>query len=220
MNHQLPNTSFAMLYRTNAQSRSIEEALRRLNIPCRIYGGLSFYQRKEIKDLLAYFRLTINPNDEDALLRVINYPARGIGKTTIEKLMVAADGYKKSIFEVLGDPGTYPVDLTEGTRKKLSAFITMIRSFSAQIATKNAYELATHITHSVGILKDLYEDKTPEGVSRFENIEELLNAIKEFTEDTSGTNQVQQEGPDSHFRRVSRKIIPPGRLHGSCRMLP
>jgi DNA helicase-2/ATP-dependent DNA helicase PcrA len=182
MNNQLPNTAFSILYRTNAQSRSLEDALRRMNIPCRIYGGQSFYQRKEIKDLLAYFRLTVNPKDEDALLRVINYPARGIGKTTVEKLIVASDEYKKSIYEILEDPASYPVHLTEGTSAKLTSFITMIRSFSVQLHTKPAFDLAKHIATSSGLLKEMYEDKTPEGVSRFENIEELLNAIKEFTE--------------------------------------
>ena len=196
MNQQLANASFAILYRTNAQSRSIEEALRRINIPCRIYGGLSFYQRKEIKDLLAYFRLVINPKDEDALLRVINYPPRGIGKTTIEKLIVFADTYKKSIFEILQEPEIYPVDITEGTRNKLAAFITMIKSFAVLLHTKNAYEIARHITTSVGILKELYEDKTPEGVSRFENIEELLNAIKEFTESKSDSVTEQLPVPE------------------------
>ena len=182
MNHQLPNDAFAILYRTNAQSRSLEEALRRLNIPCRIYGGVSFYQRKEIKDLLAYFRLVINPKDEDALLRIINYPARGIGKTTVEKLVVAADNYKKSIFEIIEDFNQFPVRLPSSTSEKLTSFITMIKSFSIQMKTKNAFDLAKHIATSAGLLKDLYEDKTPEGVSRYENIEELLNAIKEFTE--------------------------------------
>jgi DNA helicase II / ATP-dependent DNA helicase PcrA len=182
MNNQLPNTAFAILYRTNAQSRSLEDALRRMNIPCRIYGGTSFYQRKEIKDLLAYFRLVVNPKDEDALLRVINYPARGIGKSTIEKLIIASDEYKKSIYEILEDPDAYPVQLTEGTRYKLTTFIIMIRSFSVMLKTKPAFDLARHIATSSGLLKEMYEDKTPEGVSRFENIEELLNAIKEFSE--------------------------------------
>jgi DNA helicase-2/ATP-dependent DNA helicase PcrA len=182
MNNQLSNTAFAILYRTNAQSRSLEDALRRMNIPCRIYGGLSFYQRKEIKDLLAYFRLVVNPKDEDALLRVINYPARGIGKTTVEKLIVASDEYKKSIYEILEDPASYPVHLTDGTLAKLTSFITMIRSFSVLMKTKPAFDLAKHIATSSGLLKEMYEDKTPEGVSRFENMEELLNAIKEFTE--------------------------------------
>jgi len=182
MNNQLSNTAFAILYRTNAQSRSLEDSLRRMNIPCRIYGGLSFYQRKEIKDLLAYFRLVVNPKDEDALLRVINYPARGIGKTTVEKLIVASDKYKKSIYEILEDPASYPVHFTEGTSAKLTSFITMIRSFYVLMKTKPAFDLAKHIATSSGLLKEMYEDKTPEGVSRFENIEELLNAIKEFTE--------------------------------------
>ena len=182
MNNQLHHAAFAILYRTNAQSRSLEEALRRMNIHCRIYGGTSFYQRKEIKDLLAYFRIVINPKDEDALLRAINYPARGIGKTTIEKLIIAADEYKKSIFEVLEDPHSCPVKITDGTMGKLSAFITMIKSFTVMVKSKPAYDIAKHIATSSGLLKELYEDKTPEGVSRFENIEELLNAIKEFTE--------------------------------------
>ena len=200
MNNQLANTAFAILYRTNAQSRSIEDALRRMNIPCRIYGGQSFYQRKEIKDLLAYFRLVVNPNDEDALLRVINYPARGIGKTTVEKLIVASDEYKKSIYEILEEPAMYPVQLTDGTLYKLTSFITMIRSFSVLLKTKPAFDLAKHIATSSGLLKEMYEDKTPEGVSRFENIEELLNAIKEFTEKVvpsplePGTLDIPNEG--------------------------
>jgi DNA helicase-2/ATP-dependent DNA helicase PcrA len=182
MNHQLQNTAFAILYRTNAQSRAHEEALRRMNIPCRIYGGLSFYQRKEVKDLLAYFRLTINNRDEDALLRVINFPARGIGKTTLEKLIVMADEHKKSIFELIENPAENNVRLPDGTSQKVFGFVTMIKSFSALLRAKNAYELAKHIAGSSGLMKELYDDKTPEGVSRFENLEELLNGIKEFSE--------------------------------------
>ena len=182
MNHQLQNAAFAILYRTNAQSRAHEEALRRLNIPCRIYGGLSFYQRKEIKDLLAYFRLTINHRDEDALLRVINFPARGIGKTTLEKLIVTADEHKKSIFELIENPAAHNLRLPEATSQKVYGFVTMIKSFGALLHSKNAYELAKHVAGSSGLMKELYDDKTPEGVSRFENLEELLNAIKEFSE--------------------------------------
>ena len=182
MNHQLPNEAFAILYRTNAQSRSHEEALRKLNIPCRIYGGISFYQRKEIKDMLAYFRLAVNPKDEEALLRVINFPTRGIGKTTLEKLIVAADENKKSVFEVIENPDDCNLKLPGGTTQKISGFLTMIRSFGAMLKTRNAFDLAKHIASSSGLLKELYEDKTPEGVSHYENIEELLNAIKEFTE--------------------------------------
>ncbi|MFZ4522643.1 MAG: ATP-dependent helicase [Bacteroidales bacterium] len=182
MNNQLQNTAFAILYRTNAQSRAHEEALRRLNIPCRIYGGLSFYQRKEVKDLLSYFRLTINHRDEDALLRIINFPARGIGKTTMERLTVLADEHKKSIFELIENPAENNIRLPEGTSQKVFGFVTMIKSFKALLSSKNAYELAKHIAGSSGLMKELYDDKTPEGVSRFENLEELLNAIKEFSE--------------------------------------
>jgi len=182
MNHQLPNSSFAILYRTNAQSRSHEESLRRLNIPCRIWGGVSFYQRKEIKDLLSYFRLSINVKDEDALLRVINYPARGIGKTTVEKLIITADEQKKSIFEIIENPSAARLKLPENTVRKIFTFITMIKSFSVQLKTRNAFEMAKHIATSCGLIKEMNDDKTPEGVSRLENIEELLNAIKEFSE--------------------------------------
>jgi len=182
MNNQLQNTAFAILYRTNAQSRAHEEALRRLNIPCRIYGGVSFYQRKEVKDLLSYFRLTINNRDEDALLRVINFPARGIGKTTLEKLIVLADEHKKSIFELIEHQVENNIRLPEGTSHKVTGFITMIKSFTALLNSKNAYELAKHIAGSSGLMKELYDDKTPEGLSRFENLEELLNAIREFSE--------------------------------------
>ena len=183
MNHQLPHSHFAILYRTNAQSRSLEEALRRLNIPYRIYGGLSFYKRKEIKDLLAYFQLTNNNQDEQALLRIINYPQRGIGDTTLNKLTVLASENNVSIWEILNHPELYKIDIHQGTKNKISDFITMIKSFSVQLQTKDAYELAKLIANSSGLLKDLYDDKSNEGVSRFENIEELLNAIKEFTEE-------------------------------------
>ena len=182
MNHQLPNRSFAILYRTNSQSRAHEEALRRLNIPCRVYGGVSFYQRKEVKDLLAYFRLAINHRDDDALLRVINYPARGIGKTTVEKLIVTADEHKISLFDLLSDPAARNLRLPEATGQKVYGFVTMISSFSSLLPARNAFEMARHIAGSTGLMKELYDDKTPEGVSRFENMEELLNAIKEFTE--------------------------------------
>ncbi|MBL7139086.1 MAG: UvrD-helicase domain-containing protein [Bacteroidales bacterium] len=193
MNHQLPNEAFAILYRTNAQSRSFEEALRRLNIPCRIYGGISFYQRKEIKDMLAYFRLAINPKDEEAFLRVINYPTRGIGKTTIEKLIVAADDSGSSIYEVIGNPQPHHLSLPAGTMQKIQAFLTMIRSFGAMLKTRNAFDLGKHIAASSGLMKQLYEDKTPEGVSHFENMEELLNAIKEFTETERGPDETTGE---------------------------
>ncbi len=189
MNYQLPNSSFAVLYRTNAQSRSMEEALRKLNIPYRIYGGLSFYSRKEIKDLLAYFRLTINHNDEDALQRAINQPSRGIGKTSMEKMIVAADEYNVNLWEVINDPGKYHVAVNSGIVKKVTDFATMIKSFRAEMKKKEAFEVARHIAVSSGILKLYREEDTPEGISRVENIEELLNAIKEFSEAAAEQNE-------------------------------
>lgn len=182
MKKQLPNASFAVLYRTNAQSRSIEDALRKRDIPYRIYGGLSFYQRKEIKDVLAYLRLIINPKDEEALVRVINYPTRGIGNTTLEKLTVAANHYKRSIFEIMEHIDKIDLKLHNGTKTKLANFVTMIKSF--QIINKNndAFFITDYITKKTGLLQELKKDGTPEGITRIENIEELLNGIKDFTE--------------------------------------
>jgi len=182
MNFQLPNQAFAILYRTNAQSRAMEEALRKLNIPYRIYGGLSFYKRKEIKDLLAYFRLVINHNDEEAFNRIVNYPARGIGKTSMEKITVAAGESGKSLWGIACDPNILAKLVNAGTVQKISNFVAMIKSFRVQIKKRNAYELGRLIAASSGIIKLLEEDKTPEGVNRLDNIEELLNAIREFTE--------------------------------------
>lgn len=174
---------FAILYRTNKQSRSFEEALRKLNIPYKIYGGLSFYQRKEIKDILAYFRLTTNPRDEEALKRVINYPRRGIGKTSIENIIIAANNYGVSMWDVISNTNQYPVALNAGTKTKLYEFTTMINSFSASLDKMNAYDLGQTIAKSSGILKELYneKDKGPEEVERYQNIEELLAGLKEFT---------------------------------------
>ena len=174
---------FAILYRTNKQSRSFEEALRKINIPYKIYGGLSFYQRKEIKDLLAYFRLTTNQRDEEALKRVINYPRRGIGKTSIENISIASNQYGVSMWDVIANFNQYPVALNTGTKTKLYEFVTMIQSFTAQLSKINAYDLAQTIAKSSGILKELYSEKEkgPEEVERYQNIEELLGGIKEFT---------------------------------------
>ena len=183
MSRQLNNKDFAILYRTNSQSRSLEEALRKQDIRYRIYGGLSFYDRKEVKDLLAYFRVVINPHDEQALLRIINYPARGIGKTTIERLMVVADERKQAIWDVIAsDEEPMPKDFNSGIVSKLRNFATMIKSFQTLLNKQNAIELAKHICNTVGIIKDLKEDDTPEGLSRVQNIEELLNAIMEFSD--------------------------------------
>ena len=182
MNNQLHNSDFAILYRTNAQSRSMEEALRKRNIPYRIYGGLSFYKRKEVKDLLAYFRVVINSNDQEALERIINYPTRGIGKTTVEKIVIGASNAGLAFFSFIEQIKQNNPGVNSGVIEKIDQFVTMINSFKAQLFTRNAYELAQLIASSAGILRELNEDKTPEGISKAENIEELLNAIKEFSE--------------------------------------
>ena len=183
MNLQLPNADFAILYRTNAQSRAMEDALRKKDIPYRIYGGLSFYQRKEIKDILSYLRLLVNPNDEEALKRVINYPARGIGQTTVDKLTVAANHYKKSIFEVLENLDKIDLKINSGTKIKLNDFVTMIKSFQIEAKSKNAFEVADHVIKKTFILKELEKDSAPEAISRVENVQELLNGIKDFIEE-------------------------------------
>lgn len=186
---------FAILYRTNAQSRSMEEALRKNGIPYKIYGGLSFYQRKEIKDLIAYFRLTFNPSDEEALKRIINYPKRGIGDTTVDRIIVAADKNEITPFEVILEANRY----VEKAPASLSAFATMIQSF--QVITKNqsAYESALHIAKHSGLLKDLYEDKSVEGLNRYENIQELLNGIKEFSE----REDIEEKGLDVFMQDIA-----------------
>ncbi len=181
------NRDFAILYRTNAQSRSMEEALRRFNIPYRIYGGLSFYKRKEIKDILAYFRLAINPSDEEALKRIINYPARGIGKTTLEKLMVIADEQNLNLWQIIENIFPYSGITGGASAKRISEFCTMIKSFAGVARQQDAYQAASHIASASGVLKEFYSDHTPEGISRYENIQELLNGIKEFVEKSSGT---------------------------------
>ena len=173
---------FAILYRTNKQSRAFEEALRKLNMPYKIYGGLSFYQRKEIKDLLAYFRLTANPHDEEALKRVINYPKRGIGKTTIENIIIAANRYNTSMWEVIKDFQRFPAEVGSAARSKIYEFVTMIDSFGAELEKTDAFTLAERIAKSSGIIRELIaeKDKGPEEVERFQNIEELLAGIQEF----------------------------------------
>lgn len=182
MQNQLKNKDFAVLYRTNAQSRAIEDALRKRDIAYRIFGGLSFYQRKEIKDVLAYLRMVVNPADEEALKRIINFPARGIGQTTIDRLIVAANGYKRSIFEVLQNINKVEININSGTKRKLQDFVTMIESFQVMNQTANAFELAEHITKASGLVREFNKDGTPEGITRMENIEELLNGIKDFVE--------------------------------------
>ncbi|MEP2935135.1 MAG: UvrD-helicase domain-containing protein [Gilvibacter sp.] len=183
MQQQLNNSDFAILYRTNAQSRAMEDALRKKDIPYRIYGGLSFYQRKEIKDVLAYLRLILNPKDEEALKRVINYPARGIGQTTIDKLIVAANHYDRSMFEVIDNLDKIDLKIQNRFVQKLQDFATMIKSFMVLNQTYNAFEIADHVTKKTGLVLELKKDATPEGIARIENIEELLNGLKDFVEE-------------------------------------
>ncbi|HZW62950.1 MAG TPA: UvrD-helicase domain-containing protein [Flavobacteriaceae bacterium] len=182
MNKQYKNSDFAVLYRTNAQSRAIEDALRKKDIPYRIYGGLSFYQRKEIKDVLSYLRLIINPADEEAFKRIINFPARGIGQTTVDKLVVAANEHNLSLFEVIKKLDIKQLSINAGTKNKLQDFTTMLESFQVMNQKSNAFELADHVVKVSGLLKEFNKDGTPEGVARMENIEELLNGIKDFVE--------------------------------------
>lgn len=194
MNRQLANKDFAILYRTNAQSRALEEALRKTNIPYRIYGGTSFYQRKEIKDMLAYFRLVINPSDEDAFMRIVNFPARGIGKTSLEKLVVTANENQQSLMEVATNPDKFQLGVNAGVKKRLQEFVTMIKSFTAQLNQYNAFEMGKKIASSAGVFKHYHEDESPEGMNRKENIEELLNALKDFSEmpaDVEGEDQIK-----------------------------
>lgn len=185
---RLKNSEFAILYRTNAQSRIFEESLRKRNIPYRVYGGLSFYQRKEIKDLLAYLRLIVNPKDDEAFKRIVNYPARGIGDTTLAKIEALANSANKPAFEVTCNAPALGLDINKGTMTKLMQFAAMIVDFAGKLDKLDAYELAYQVTTTAGILKDLQADKTPENVSRFENIQELLNGIKEFTSNNSTDN--------------------------------
>ena len=173
--------NFGILYRTNAQSRAFEEALRKINIPYRIYGGLSFYQRKEIKDLLAYFRLSANLNDEESLKRIINYPKRGIGLTTVNKALACANEKNVSLWDVINEPDQFGFSVNSGTRAKLNLFCSMIQNYNSRVNKSNAYELALEIAKNTGLIRDLSIDRTPEGIVRFENIQELLNGIQEFT---------------------------------------
>lgn len=183
MNEQSKNGDFAILYRTNAQSRAMEDALRKRDIPYRIYGGLSFYQRKEIKDVISYLRLVLNPKDEEALKRVINYPARGIGQTTIEKIIVAANHYGRTMFEVMQVLDKVDLKINSGTKAKLQNFVTMIQSFQVINEGYNAFQMAEHVTKKTGLVQEFKKDGTPEGIARIENVEELLNGMRDFVEE-------------------------------------
>jgi len=191
LRYHYKNNDIAILYRTNAQSRSFEESLRKHNIPYKVYGGMSFYQRKEIKDLIAYFRLTVNHADEEALRRVINYPTRGIGKTTVEKAMVIANQQEKSLWEVLCNIGMH--NFNSRQKKLIGEFVIMIKSFATMLESQNAYDVAFHIGKSTTLLRELHGDKSIEGLARFENIQELLNGIKEFSE----RDVVEEEGEET-----------------------
>ena len=182
MNKQLKNFDFAVLYRTNAQSRAIEDALRKRGIDYRIFGGLSFYQRKEIKDVLSYLRMVVNSNDEEAFKRIINFPARGIGQTTLDRLIIKANQSGKSIYQLLENIHEIEIKLNSSAKSKLYDFYTMIESFKILNKTSNAFELTDHICRKTGLINEFKKDGSPEGISRMENIEELLNGIKDFVE--------------------------------------
>lgn len=196
------NNEFAILYRTNAQSRAFEESLRRMGIPYRIYGGVSFYQRKEIKDFLAYLRVIVNTKDEEALKRIINYPARGIGKTTIEKTVIFANEHNISMFNVLERAGEF--GFKAGTLEVIQNFVTMIRYFQSMLASNDAYNVAQQIGKHTGIVKDLFNDKTTEGLARYENIQELLNSIKEWTESPANEEgEVGDKGLGAYLQQIT-----------------
>ena len=179
---QVPYNEIAILYRTNAQSRIFEEVMRKKNIPYRVYGGLSFYQRKEVKDVIAYFRLVVNPNDEEAFKRIINYPTRGIGDTTVGKIIGTATQHGVSLWEVISQPTVYGLNVNKGTLAKLEGFRTLINGFIEQATTIDAYELGTAIIKASGIMSELMQDRTAENMSRQENIEELVNGLQDFTQ--------------------------------------
>jgi DNA helicase II / ATP-dependent DNA helicase PcrA len=200
-NHFL-NKDFAILYRTNAQSRAFEESLRRMGIPYTIYGGISFYQRKEIKDYIAYLRIIVNSRDEEALKRIINYPTRGIGKTTIDKAVVEANAHNISMWEVLERAREF--GFRAGTLEAIENFVMMIKSFATMLQSKNAYEVAVYVGKQTSFVKELFNDKSTEGVQRYENVQELLNSIKEWTEspDTE-EGEVGDKGLGSYLQQIT-----------------
>ncbi|MFC3879372.1 ATP-dependent helicase [Algoriphagus namhaensis] len=194
-NKKLNNSDFAILYRTNSQSRAIEEALRKMNLNYKIVGGLSFYQRKEIKDLMAYLRFTVNPMDEEAFKRIINYPKRGIGDSSVEKMLVAAYEHDIELWEVVKNARSF---LTGRAANSVADFATTIQAFQIEAERKDAYETANSIAKQSGLLKELYEDKTIEGLNRYENVQELLNAIKEYVDN--------EENPDKSLGAFLQEI--------------
>ncbi len=197
------NRDFAILYRTNAQSRAFEESLRRMAIPYTMYGGISFYQRKEIKDFLAYLRVIVNPRDEEALKRIINYPTRGIGKTSIDRAVLAANQHNISLWEVLERASEF--GFKAGTLESIDNFVLMIRSFASMLTNKNAYDVAQHVGKQTSIVKELFNDKSTEGVAHYENIQELLNSIKEFTEmpDEDGVLETETKNLGNYLQQIT-----------------
>jgi DNA helicase-2/ATP-dependent DNA helicase PcrA len=196
------NNDFAILYRTNAQSRSFEESLRRTGIPYKIYGGLSFYQRKEIKDYIAYLRIIANTKDEEGLKRIINYPARGIGKTTVEKCLVIAGEQNITFYEVLEKAKGF--GFKAGTLTAIEEFVTMIKYFQNQLTKHNAYDVAVQVGKHTNIVKELFNDKSTEGLARYENIQELLNSIKEWTESPSNEDGEQgDKGLGAYLQQIT-----------------
>jgi DNA helicase-2/ATP-dependent DNA helicase PcrA len=195
------NKDVAILYRTNAQSRSFEESLRRMNIAYKLYGGISFYQRKEVKDLLAYLRLLVNTQDEENLKRIINYPVRGIGKTSIEKVMVIANESGKTFWEVMEQPDVHGIKGAGGSA--IEKFVIMIKSFQTLPQKMNAYDVAFNVGKHTGLVQELYNDKSVEGLARYENIQELLNSIKEFTETPDEEGELRDKSLGSYLQQIT-----------------
>lgn len=198
MRNHYANKDFVVLYRTNAQSRSFEESLRRMNIPYRLVGGLSFYQRKEVKDYLAYLRIVVNGQDEVSLRRIINYPTRGIGKTTEERIMVRANELNKTFWEVIENP-----EMSGVRSSQLEGFVYMIKSFRSMLEKQNAYDVAFAVGKHTGLVQELYNDKSVEGMARYENVQELLNSIKEFTETPDEEGELQDKTLGSYLQQIT-----------------
>jgi len=197
--HQALNESFAILYRTNAQSRSMEEALRKRSIPYRIYGGLSFYQRKEIKDLMAYFRMATNQKDEEALRRIINYPKRGIGNSSIDRITLRAKEEQKSLWEVVANIKNETTGINAGSETKVDNFSVLIKGFQALALEKDAYEVASYIAKQSGLSREMQADKTPEGISKYENLQELLNGLKDFVDQENNKPEEERNTSLSYY---------------------
>jgi DNA helicase-2/ATP-dependent DNA helicase PcrA len=198
MRNHYANKDFVVLYRTNAQSRSFEESLRRTNIPYKLVGGTSFYQRKEVKDFLAYLRIIVNPQDEENLKRIINYPARGIGKTSIDKITVRANQLDTTFWETISNP-----DIDGVRSSQTDAFVNMIMSFGTMLQKQNAYDVAFAVGKHTGLVADLYNDKSVEGIARYENVQELLNSIKEFTETPDEEGELQEKTLGTYLQQIT-----------------